>query len=266
MTTVQIRKLVNGELHVMELPRDGATYIIGADVAQGSTFGSAKQEADQSTLTVLRKEGLNLVQVAEAAYRNENYVFGQIIAAVGAWYNHAYVNVERNLAHGVIAGLRSSGYPQERWYVPPMQASTLDASSVQYFFHKNHGTQKVLIDTLISYMDPEAPRLRLFSKRCLSEIASLQSDASGHINTNGKDFTIALAMAVIVDATTEFDIEVLEVEKKKTKAPFGVDEEQWNELHGIKAVRPQQSDEVPDWEGTGSDGGDAWAGEWEELN
>lgn len=276
MTTVQIRRVPDslktvGEIHVLEEPVEGATYIIGADVAQGATFGTAKQEADKSTLCVLRREGMGLVQVAEAAYQNENYVFGQILAAIGQWYNHAWVNVERNLAHGVIAGLRGAGYPQERWYVPPMQASTLDASAQQYFFHKNHGTQKILLDTLISYMDPEAPRLRLFSKRCLNEIASLQQDAHGGVNTNGKDFTIALAMAVIVDATTEFDEQQLEqVKHARRKAPYGVDPERWNDLHGIKNVKPQQSDEVPEWESdVGQSAGateDAWAGDWSEIN
>jgi hypothetical protein len=270
MTSVQIRKMGDGpeglgEIHVLEEPVEGAQYIIGADVAQGATFGTAKQDADESTLCVLRRDGMQLIQVCEAAYRSENYVFGQVLAAIGTWYNHAFVNVERNLAHGVIAGLKSSGYPVERWYVPPIQSSTLDASAAQYFFHKNASTQKVLLDTLIAYMDPEAPRLRLFSKRCLNEIGSLQRDANGAINTNGKDRTIALAMAVIVDATTEFEVELLEKKKARPIAPFGVDEEQWNELHGIKNVRPQQSDEVPDWEGSGETD-DAWVGDWTEMN
>jgi hypothetical protein len=249
-----------GELFIVEPPVANAQYIIGADVAEGATFGTAKQSGDLSTLCILRRNGLHLDQVAEASYRTENFVFGQIIAALGKWYNFAHVNVERNLAHGVIAGLRSSQYPQERWYVPPIQASTLEVQSSSWFFHKNAATQKVLLDTLLSYMDPQAPRLRVWSHRCIQEIASLQTDSNGRINTNGKDFVIALSMAVIVDATTEFDITDVEKAPVKKIAPYGVDVEQWNDLHGIKVHRPQASDEAPTWEGDNDAFG--WTPDW----
>ena len=260
MTTVHIKKVGKGdrgagELFIVETPVEGAQYIIGADVAEGATFGTAKQNADLSTVCILKRDGMALVQVAEAAYRCENYVFGQIIAALGKWYNHAHVNVERNLAHGVIAGLRAAQYPQERWYLPPIQSSTMESVAGNWFFHKNSSTQKVLLDTLISYMDPEAPRLRLFSPRYVADLASLQTDAAGRINTNGKDFVIALSMAVIVDATTEFEVAELPKKKVAPLAPYGVDEQQWKELHGISPHRKQESDEPPSWEGEKADFG-----------
>lgn len=269
MTAVNIKKVGKGErgpgeLFIIEQPVECAQYIIGADVAEGATFGTAKQSADLSTICVLKREGMTLIQVAEGAYRCENYVFGQIIAALGKWYNHAFINVERNLAHGVIAGLRAAQYPQERWYIPPIQSSTQESIAGNWFFHKNASTQKVLLDTLISYMDPEAPRIRIFSARYVTDLASLQTDANGRVNTNGKDFVIALAMAVIVDATTEFD--VAEVEKKKAPplAPYGVDPQQWNELHGITPYRKQETDEAPAWEGENEAFG--WQADWGEAN
>ena len=269
MTVVLIKKVGKGErgqgeLLLVEKPLENASYIIGADVAEGATFGTAKQSADLSTICILRRDGMHLIQVAEAAYRCENYVFGQIIAALGRWFNNAHVNVERNLAHGVISGLKAAQYPQERWYLPPIQTSTQESVAGNWFFHKNHATQKILLDTLISYMDPEAPRLRLFSPRYVADLASLQSDASGRINTNGKDFVIALAMGVIVDATTEFDITDVVKAKVIPVAPYGVDEQQWNEMHGVQVHRKQAPDEAPTWEGDKDLFG--WTPDWGESH
>lgn len=266
MTVVALKKVGDGplgvgEIRVFERPVTGATYILGADVAQGATFGSANMEADESTVTILRRQGMQVVQVLEAAYRCEIYVFGEIIAALGAWYNHAIVNVERNMAHAVVPALKSVGYPQERWYIPPIQASTVDLESMQWFFHKNKATQLGLLHTLISYMDPEAPRVVINSKRCLDDIGSLQKDARGGIATTGKDFTIALSMAVIVDATTQFDVELLDELKKQESAPYGVDADMWNEKHGIKKFKKQEPDEAPDWEGSS---GLDWGADWGE--
>ena len=269
MTSVSIKAFAQGagkgeDLRVKEKPVADGQYIIGSDVAEGATFGTAKRAGDLSTVCILKREGMSLVQVAEGCYRTENFEVGLVIAALGRWYNSAWVNVERNMAHAIMPALKASGYPPERMYVPPIQASTMEQISGNFFFHKNHATQKVLLDTLVAYMDPQAPRLRLFSKRCLAELASLQMDANGRINTNGKDFTIALAMAVIVDATTEFDIELLAPAKKPPAAPWGVDKEQWDLKHGIKQP-PRNTDDAPLWDGDDGldDGVVAWT---ERLN
>lgn len=237
-----------GEICVWEHPEPDAEYIIGADVAQGATFGTAKRDADKSTICVLRRDGMNLYQAAEAIYQVDTFAFGQIIAALGSWYNNAWVNVERNMAHGPVAGLRAAGYPVDRWYIPPIQASTIEANAGTYFFHKNVATQKILIDTLLAYMDPEAPRLKLRSRATLAELSSLQIDARGGVDTNGKDLTIALAMGVIVDATTEIDLERPTEAKKVGRAPYGVDPETWKMQNGVKPA-VQDKEDAPDWEG-----------------
>jgi hypothetical protein len=266
MTEVVLKRVGHGadgrgEICVWEPPREGAEYIIGADVAQGATFGTAKRDADKSTICVLRRDGMLVHQVVEAVYQVETFAFGQIIAALGRWYNNAWVNVERNMAHGPVAGLRAAGYPLERWYIPPIQASTQEAQAGNYFFHKNVATQKILLDTMLAYMDPQAPRLNMRSRPLLAELMSLQIDANGRVDTNGKDLTIALAMAIIVDATTEVDLDGTVAEPKKLKAPWGVDPEMWNEKHGIKKHKPQEHDEAPEWESAYMD-----APDWEVLD
>ena len=199
MTNVVLKKTgegrnSRGEITVWERPREGAEYIIGADVAQGATFGTAKRDADKSTICVLRRDGMLVHHVAEAVYQTENFSFGQVIAALGQWYNNAWVNVERNLAHGVIAGLRVAQYPTERWYIPPISASTAESQAGSYFFHKNVSTQKVLLDTLLAYMDPHAPRLVMRSARQCQIPASHPASTPGTLPSHPPDHVTRPAM------------------------------------------------------------------------
>lgn len=185
---------------VWEPPEPDAQYILGADVAVGATFGRVDERADWSTFSIWKREAFSLIQVAECRSRADNYVFGQMCAAWGLWYNTAIINVERNLAHGVIAGLRTAEYPQDRWFVPPVHASTMEALQGQWFFHKNVSSQKILLDTFKDYL---TDRCVVRSARLIEEISTLRRGDDGKVNTNGKDVVIAAAMAVIVDAYTE---------------------------------------------------------------
>jgi hypothetical protein len=81
-------------------------------------------------------------------------------------------------------------------------------------------------------------------------------DSQGRIDTNGKDYTIALAMGIIVDATTEVTFQNPDIEVKPPKMPFGVDPQMWREKHGLtKPKRTQLEEEAPDWEGAPTDDG-----------
>lgn len=202
MPVVTIRDTARrtGHEFISEDPIEDGDYIIGADVAMGSTFGAVNEALDWSTLSVWKREPFHLIQVAELRTRADNFSFGLMVAAWGQKYNHAMVNVERNLAHGVIAGLRSADYPMDRWFRPQVHASSMDALQGQWFFHKNRATQRILMDTLRDYT---TERLLAWSPALLEELASLRRDERGDIDTNGKDLVIACAMAIIVDATEE---------------------------------------------------------------
>jgi hypothetical protein len=219
----------NGSEDVWEDPDPDASYVLGADVAQGSTFGVTNERGDWSTFSLWKRDPFNLVQVAECRTRAENFIFGQMIAVWGARYNHAVVNVERNLAHGVIAGLRAANYPQYKWFVPPMHASTMESLQGQWFFHKNRVSQRMLMDTFKNYW---TSRMIVQSERLVEEASHLRKGEDGVPNTNGKDLIIAAAMAVIVDAYSEMP-EVVPVKERVEKAP-SLRDERYDQAHWKK--------------------------------
>jgi hypothetical protein len=86
-------------LEVYALPQAGRAYGIGADPAEGNPT------SDDSALTVLDKETGE--EVAALAGRFQPSTFAAHIDAIGRWYNHAPVLVERNNhGHAVLLWLR----------------------------------------------------------------------------------------------------------------------------------------------------------------
>jgi hypothetical protein len=86
-------------VEIYSLPREGCTYVIGADPAEGNPT------SDASALTVLDWESGD--EVAALAGRFEPAVFAAHIDALGRWYGGAGVLVERNNhGHAVLLWLR----------------------------------------------------------------------------------------------------------------------------------------------------------------
>ncbi len=75
-------------LEVYALPREGRSYVIGGDPAEGNPT------SDPSALTVLDRDSGE--EAASLAGRFEPAVFAAHIDALGRWYNGAAVLVERN--------------------------------------------------------------------------------------------------------------------------------------------------------------------------
>jgi hypothetical protein len=75
-------------LTVYLLPEHGRRYVIGADPAEGNPT------SDESALEVIDEETGE--EVAHLAGRYEPATFAAHLAAVGRWFNHAPVMVERN--------------------------------------------------------------------------------------------------------------------------------------------------------------------------
>lgn len=196
-----------GPVEVWEDPEPGAEYIMGADVADGATFGVdgvGRAETDASTFSIYKRTPTTMEQVAQCIHRGDNFEFGRLCAVFAAHYNHALVNVERNRAQGVIAGLRTADYPVHRLYRPPVSAAVTEGLAASYFFHKTAANSKFLMDTLLSWANG---RLVVRSATLMEELSTLERDVNGRVETNSKDLTIATAMAVVADATTDMEID-----------------------------------------------------------
>lgn len=77
-------------LSVWQLPVKGRKYTIGADVAMGVKGGDF---SDACVLDLQTKE-----QVAEWHGHEEPVAFAEVLRAMGLWYNHAHIAVEKNSA------------------------------------------------------------------------------------------------------------------------------------------------------------------------
>ena len=83
-------------------PRPGASYVIGADPAEGNP------QSDESAASVI--DAATCEQVAVLAGRMDPSVFGAALDTVAGWYNGAGVLVERNNhGHAVLLWLREFG-------------------------------------------------------------------------------------------------------------------------------------------------------------
>lgn len=254
----------HGEYAVWEEPQDNFEYILGADIALARGMGGERRHrhgsGDYSAFCVLKREPSRLVQVAEGYLQCEATHFGEICAAVGAWYHHAWVNLERNLADAPAAGLRRAGYPIERWYQPVQSLSITGTFAPQYFTQKTVATSKGLADTTIDYLN--RGNLLLRSRPLLQELRSLQRDSRGIIITRSKDRSVALMMAVIVDATVgPPPPQAVPVAQDKGPAPFGVDADLWNRAKAQTRPAGLFREEAPEWD-SGGDGAPEWDHQW----
>ena len=98
-----------GSLHIWDRPVPSDTYVIGADPARGLLTG------DYSCAQVLcRQSG---IQVAQWHGKVEADLFGSYMAALGEYYNNAYIGVESNHSTSSIDTLRRLRYPNIHRYI-----------------------------------------------------------------------------------------------------------------------------------------------------
>jgi len=101
---LQVRPVVeshdNGNLLIWTQPKEGETYYIGADTAEGVDGG------DFDTAVVLDRSG---AQVAALHGHWPTEIYGKKLAALGRYYNDAWVAVEaNNHGHSVLNTLRNA--------------------------------------------------------------------------------------------------------------------------------------------------------------
>lgn len=253
MRNVHLFRDSRGPFRMFEAPAEHYEYILGADIALGEE--EKRTVGDRSSLTVLKRcYPMGLEQVFEATYRCDSGHFGEIIAAVGKMYNHAWINIERNWSHAPRAALQRAQYPISRFYIPPEHGSTREGEQKIYFFHKGPATQKYLTDTFVDYLHQRLITIR--SKQTLQELSSLQKDPKGMMMTRGKDRSVAIFMGTIVDATVGRPPPLPEEKiKPPPRAPEGEDVGLWMKRMGLEKKKDQPSDAAT-WAELGSADGD----------
>lgn len=99
----QLVEREDGPLKIWDKPEAGRRYVIGADVAEGLAHG------DYSSADVLREDG---AQVAQWHGHTDPDRFGDVLVAIGRYYNKALIGPERN-NHGLttITKIKALNYP-----------------------------------------------------------------------------------------------------------------------------------------------------------
>jgi hypothetical protein len=87
------KETLGGRLRIWEKPKEGASYVIGADPAKGTG-------ENFSTAQVLRIDSVLPVKMAQVAVFHHNltdvYSFADILTRLAKYYNQAYLMVENN--------------------------------------------------------------------------------------------------------------------------------------------------------------------------
>lgn len=134
---LSLNKSEDGGLKVWESPKQGARYVIGADIAEGLATG------DYSSADVLKLPGGE--QVAQWHGKTAPDLFGHTLAALGRIYNNAEIGPERN-NHGLttITTLADLDYP----FI--YRAKSLEGGEGKLGWSTTASSKKAMIDQLIT--------------------------------------------------------------------------------------------------------------------
>lgn len=237
----------SGGYREWEPPEQGREYVIGMDASEGRS-----KTSDATSITVWRRSYDELVQVAEWYGRIRQGQAGDTVCFLGARFNWALINCERNVSGAVEYALRRNGYPDERLFCPPMvHHIAYDIPTKQVFTPTTGFSKKTLIDMLAMYMAGKQRIIRIRSWELVEELAKLVRDTSNKVDTGGKDRTMACVMAVYADANTPLASDPTPVEKDDDEPPpWGVDPNAWkrNRARASAGLGDTQHPEVPEFE------------------
>ena len=173
-----------GLIFIQEKPRDSMPYAIGADVAEGLATG------DDSAFCVLDK-GLN--QVCWYAGKIEPDRFGDMLVKIGKYYNGAVLAPEtNNHGHATMAAIKNLNYYNV--YKREVKEELGHDITAKVGWNTNVKTKMLMIDELVG-----AIRDDVISINCtatLREMLGLSVEDDGNIVLNGKDRTVAAAIAL----------------------------------------------------------------------
>ena len=150
-----------GAMHIWKEPIDGRDYIMGVDVAEGMG-----EDGDGSTFQVLDTHSRE--QVAEFTSNTvPPYVFAQIIALVGNYYNTALVAVENGgPGLAVIEKLKQSLYYENLFY---HQIRSSEKAGVTV----TRTTRPLILESLQNYMQNNT--VKIHSNRLIRELLTFMN-------------------------------------------------------------------------------------------
>lgn len=181
----EFRHAENGELSVWCFPDPEKVYVVGADVAEGLSYG------DYSSLHILEAGSGEVV--AHWHGHIEPDLFGEVAAELGWWYNQALVGIENN-NHGLTSLKAAQRYGYRNLYKHRSQ-NRVRAEPTQTLGWRTTNTSKpLMIDELSAAVRDES--IIIYDAKTIAELRTYVRKANGKMGGSPHDDrTISLAIA-----------------------------------------------------------------------
>jgi hypothetical protein len=196
------------ELVVWEAPKEGETYTVGADVAEGL------EEGDASSACVLSKDRR---QVARWHGKIDPDMFGKLLVELAITYNNAVIVPEINsIGTATLSAIKLAGY--RRIYQRTVKDEQIDDEREKLGWRTTSSNKLPLLSLLVSsYRDDE---ILIRDEELLSEMQKLTREPDGDVVLNSKDRVVACCLALEGLAKVYLPAKVINPNAKK-KDPHG---------------------------------------------
>ena len=181
----EFRQTDEGELSVWDVPRADSVYVVGADVAEGLSYGdySSAHVIDATTGEV----------VAHWHGHLEPDLFGEVLADLGWWYNQALVGIESN-NHGLTTLKAAQRIGYKNLYRQRRLGQRSPQATESMGWRTTTTTKPLAIDELVASIRDEG--ITIYCARTIAELRTyVRKDGGKMAGSPHDDRTMSLAIA-----------------------------------------------------------------------
>lgn len=172
-------------LKIFTPPRQGNTYFIGADVAEGLSQG------DSSSVFILDK---NYYQVASWHGKIDPDLFGHLLIGLGKLYNDALLIPEcNNMGHTTVTTIKNNGYI--KLYRKVVEDKQTKEKETRYGWRTTNVSKNDMINEAISKLREK--ELVIMDESLAIEMSVITRGTNGTVDLNGKDRVVAMCLALM---------------------------------------------------------------------
>ena len=182
----EFRRTPEGEMYVWDFPRKESVYVIGADVAEGLSYG------DYSSAHIIDAKSGIIVAVWHG--RIEPDLFGELLCELGWWYNNALLGIENN-NHGLTTLKAAQKHGYKNLYKQRRLASIRPEATDVLGWRTTATSKPLAIDELAAAMRNGS--IEIYDRLTIAELRTFVRKENGKMNGSPHDDrVISLAIAV----------------------------------------------------------------------
>jgi hypothetical protein len=164
----EFRHSENGEMMVWDFPRLESVYVIGADVAEGLSYG------DYSSAHIIQAD--TGIVVATWHGRIEPDLFGELLCELGWWYNNALLGIENN-NHGLTTLKAAQKYGYRNLYKQRRLAHVRPEATDILGWRTSATSKPLMIDELSAAMRDNA--IEIYDRLTIAELRTFVRKENG---------------------------------------------------------------------------------------